>query len=188
SIDVAFRSAAVAWDTHCIGIVLSGLLNDGVAGMAAIHRCGGSTLVQDAREAEYPDMPQAVGKNIPATRSGSLDNMASAIGDIISAPRPRTSPPPDIQEEARLAQQVATHIEHMQTPDLRHTLYTCPDCGGGLWEVREGHIARYRCHIGHTFSENYLKTTQGEKIEDTLWIALRIMEERRHLLNKIAAR
>jgi len=188
SIDVTFRSAAVAWDTHCIGIILSGMLNDGVAGMDAIRRCGGFTIVQDVQEAEYPDMPQAVLKTVPASRSIRLDDMASALGEIINAPHPRRAPPPDAQEEARLAEQVATRIDHMQTQEYRHTLYTCPDCGGGLWEVKNGQFARYRCHIGHTFTESDLTISQEQKIEDTLWIALRIMEERRHLLHKLAGR
>jgi two-component system chemotaxis response regulator CheB len=188
SVDVTFRSAAVAWDTRSIGIVLSGLLNDGVAGMDAIHRCGGCTIVQDPGEAEYPDMPRAVQKEIPDTRSMPIDAMAAALNGMTDRPPPRKTPPPDVQEEARLAQQVATRIDHMEAQDHPHTLYTCPDCGGGLWEIQEGNITRYRCHIGHTFTEDELVTGQKENIEDTLWIALRIMEERRYLLATIAGR
>jgi two-component system chemotaxis response regulator CheB len=188
SIDVAMRSAAVAWDTHSIGIVLSGLLNDGVAGMDAIKRCGGFTIVQDPLEAEYPDMPQATLNRVPTDRCVSLSAMGDILEAHISAAIPRGEPPGDIREEAILAEQVASHIDHMRDISDRHTYYTCPDCGGGLWEIRNGKIVRYRCHIGHTFTESDLLDSQAQKIEDTLWIALRMMEERRHLLLNMAGK
>jgi two-component system chemotaxis response regulator CheB len=188
SIDVSMRSGAVAWDTHSIGIVLSGLLNDGVAGMEAIKRCGGFTIVQDPLEAEYPDMPKAVLNGVPTDRSVSISSMAKILETHMSAAIPRARPPEDIREEAMLAEQVASRIDHMQRPGNRHTYYTCPDCGGGLWEIRDGKITRYRCHIGHTYTEDDLLDSQAQKIEDTLWIALRMMEERRHLLLNMAGK
>jgi two-component system chemotaxis response regulator CheB len=188
SIDVTFRSAAVSWDTHTIGIILSGMLDDGVAGMEAVKLCGGFSIVQDLQEAEYPDMPQAVLRTVKADRSLSIDAMAAAIAEYMDAPRPRRQPPPDVLKEARLAELVASRIDHMQDTSHAHTVYTCPDCGGGLWEIKEGKLIRYRCHIGHTFTERELITGHGEKIEETLWVALRMMEEKRHLLYRIADR
>jgi two-component system chemotaxis response regulator CheB len=108
SIDVAFRSAAVAWDTHTIGIILSGMLDDGVAGMEAVKRCGGFTIVQDLLEAEYPDMPRAVLKTVKADRCLSINAMAAAIIEYMDTSRPRQQPPPDVLEEARLAELVAS--------------------------------------------------------------------------------
>jgi two-component system chemotaxis response regulator CheB len=186
SIDVAMRSAAIAWDTHCIGIILSGLLYDGVAGMEAIRRCGGFTIVQDPLEAEYPDMPTAVLDNMPTDRCLSTAEMGKAIEEYTTAAIERRPPPEDISWEATLAEQVASRINHMQTPGNRHSFYTCPDCGGGLWEIKDEGVTRYRCHIGHTYSEDGLLNSQEDKIEETLWIALRMMEERRHLLVKMA--
>lgn len=72
------------------------------------------------------------------------------------------------------------------------SIYACPDCGGGLWNINkggegEGKDDRYRCHIGHSYSEKDLVLKQGEILESTLWTALRIMEERRNLLMKMEA-
>lgn len=186
SIDVTMRSAAVAWNTHCIGIILSGLLNDGVAGMDAIRRCGGLTIVQDIDEADYPDMPKAVLDNVATDRCLPTAAMPQAVEEYMQAAPEKRAPPNDVLFEAMLAEQVASRIDHMQKPGSRHSYYTCPDCGGGLWEIDDDKMIRYRCHIGHTYTEDELARSQGEKIEDTLWIALRMMEERRHLLLKIA--
>jgi len=188
SIDVAMRSAATAWDTHCIGIVLSGLLDDGVSGMDAIRRCGGVTIVQEPADAEYPDMPQSVLMSMKTDHCLAVEDMPDVIYTHLSTPVLRVPPPDSIKNEAMLSELVASRIDHMNAPGMTHTFYTCPDCGGGLWELREGHVTRYRCHIGHTFTQNDLLSDQAEKIEGTLWVALRMMEERRHLLLKFAGK
>jgi two-component system chemotaxis response regulator CheB len=65
---------------------------------------------------------------------------------------------------------------------------TCPDCGGNLWELEHGQVLRYRCHTGHTFTANALLHETQHNLEETLWVALRMMEERRNLLSTMATR
>jgi two-component system chemotaxis response regulator CheB len=186
SIDVLFRSAAVHYNEQVIGIILTGLLDDGTAGMQAIKRCGGTCIVQDPREAEYPDMPQSVLDNTMVDYILPVAGMPEAIQNIIDNKiLTGVEVPEDIKLEAAMEDRMATTIDDM-TQLGNHSIYTCPDCGGGLWEIKDGEHTRYRCHIGHAFSENDLLRKQFESLNGTLWVALRVMEERRNLLNRIS--
>ncbi|MDB5206879.1 MAG: hypothetical protein JWR72_1954 [Flavisolibacter sp.] len=186
SIDVLFRSAAAQYDGRTVGIILSGLLQDGTAGMQAIKRCGGTVIVQEPTEAEYPDMPLSVLNNVQVDYCVPL----SAMGDILleksrSAPTEKVEIPKDIAKEAQIAERVVTSIEGLKELG-EHSLYSCPDCSGGLWEIVSGGVVRYRCHTGHVYTQNELLLKQSEALEDTLWVALRMLEERKHLLDKMA--
>lgn len=186
SIDVLFRSAAASMSNRAIGIVLSGMLADGAAGMEAIKKCGGTTIVQDPSEAEFPDMPMAVLEGNGADYSLPLSEMWGVIAEIIKKdPPPIQSIAPEVAAESRIAERTATSIENVAALGEK-SLFSCPDCGGGLWEVENSGIARYRCHIGHSYEENQLAIKQSESIESTLWIALRMMEERYALLQKLS--
>jgi two-component system chemotaxis response regulator CheB len=115
--------------------------------------------------------------------------MGTALKTIMKqAARPNSNDiPADIKAEASLDERAITRISDMN--DLgRQSLYTCPDCGGALWEIDADGISRYRCFTGHAFSENDLMQKQTESIEDTLWTALRSMEERKSLALKLEAR
>jgi two-component system chemotaxis response regulator CheB len=125
SIDVLFRSAAVSHKEKVIGIILSGLLNDGTIGMNAIKKCGGYCIVQDPNEAEYPDMPLAVLENIEVDHCTSLKNMTVAISDIINnAEAKQISVPENMIEESKLSERSATTIEGVSELGER-TLYSC---------------------------------------------------------------
>jgi two-component system chemotaxis response regulator CheB len=189
SIDVLFRSAAISKGNAVIGIILTGLLNDGAAGMQAVKRCGGYCIVQDPNEAEYPDMPLSVLENIEADHIVPLAGMVYAIQEIIKhAELKKNDPPTDLIIESFIAEKVATGIEIVK-PLGKKSVFTCPDCGGGLWSVEDmPHIRHYRCHIGHSYSEEDLVIRQIENIEATLWIAVRMMEERKNILQKMSRR
>ena len=117
----------------------------------------------------------------------SLKNMPAAILDIINnAAATQISVPENMVAESRLSERSATTVEGVGRLGER-TLYSCPDCGGGLWQIQSGKIKHYRCHIGHVFSESDLLIKQSEEMENTLWVAVRMMEERKLLLNKLAA-
>jgi two-component system chemotaxis response regulator CheB len=185
SIDVLFRSAAAAYNGHTIGIILTGLLDDGTSGMGAIKRCGGTCIVQDPNEAEYPDMPLSVLNNIEVDYCVSLIQMGTVLDSITTNTNIEiTEIPPDVKAESEIARKVATGPDKV-TPLGEHTLYSCPDCGGGLWHVDADNINRYRCHIGHSYSEKDLMIKQADVLESTLWVALRMMEERKRLLVKL---
>jgi two-component system chemotaxis response regulator CheB len=185
SIDVLFRSAAVNFKTRTIGVILTGLLDDGRAGMTAIKKCGGRTIVQDPKEAEYPDMPLAVLESMQVDYNVPLANMGHAIKDIITnPPRENGAVPDDVKLEAYISGNVAVGIENLERLGTQ-SIYTCPDCGGALWEINDGKNTRFRCYVGHAYSEKDLVLKQTEKSEATLWMALRMMEERKNLHTKL---
>lgn len=185
SIDTTMRSAAASWNSHAIGIILTGMLDDGMVGMEAIQRCGGVTLVQDPNEAEYPNMPLAVIKNQTSSWCGPLNQIPHTLQTYLQQNPQRTEVPEDIRIESSILEHTNTEIDNL--PKLgEHSLFSCPDCGGGLWEIKNGHAARYRCHIGHSYTETDLLQRQGQDVEKSLWVALRTMEEKRKLLVKIA--
>lgn len=186
SIDVLFRSVAAHHGEKAIGIILTGYLNDGTSGMLAIKRSGGYCIVQDPNQAEFPDMPLSVLENMEADFCVPLKQMGSTIQHIIKhADIKWISPPDDVVTEAKLAENAAININ--QVSELGdYAMLSCPDCGGGLWQVKNDKIDRFRCHVGHAYSRENFLIKQSENIEGTLWVALRMMEERRNLLKSIS--
>ncbi len=180
-----FRSAAAAFSTRTIGIILTGLLDDGTTGMSAIKRSGGTCIVQDPNEAEYPDMPLSVLNNMEVDYCISLSKMGDAVLEIIQTEPKEIAAPADVIIESEIAERVVIDYESVKKLGEK-SIYACPDCGGGLWSIdKKNGPDRYRCHIGHSYSETDLVDKQGEILESTLWTALRIMEERRTLLKKM---
>ncbi|HZH95431.1 MAG TPA: chemotaxis protein CheB [Flavisolibacter sp.] len=187
SIDVLFRSAAASYGSSVIGIVLTGYLSDGTAGMNAIRKCGGITMVQDPNEAEVPDMPLSVLENMDVNYCVPLGQIGRTLQGVIDSFVPANSIiPPEIIREAEIAEKVATGIDVVRTV-AEGSVYACPDCGGVLWEVKDDNICRFRCNIGHAYSEAELHVKQAESVDATLWMAVRIMEERKNLLIKLEA-
>ncbi len=186
-IDPLFRSAAVAHRAHVIGVLLTGMLDDGTAGLLAVKRCGGVAIVQDPDDAAYPEMPQSALNSVEVDHCVPVSEMGGLIERLVAQePGKRVRVPEDIKTEAKIAERVLSDVEQVgglgaQVP------YNCPNCGGVLWEVGEGPPRRYRCHTGHSFTAAALLTSQTEKIEETLWVSLRMFEERKNLLNNMAA-
>jgi len=185
SIDVLFRSIAADFGERSIGIVLTGFLNDGTVGMNAIKQSGGYTIVQDPNEAEYPDMPLSVLETMEADYCTSLKKMGDAILQITKNAKVKgVTPPQGVTLESKLSERAATSIEKVSQLGNK-TIYACPDCGGGLWQIDKP-SPHFRCHIGHSYTEKDLLYKQSESIEHTLWVSVRMMEERRLLLLKNA--
>lgn len=185
SIDVLFRSAAVAYSSHAIGVILTGMLDDGTSGMWAIKRSGGTCIVQDPNQAEYPDMPLSVINNMEADYVATLEEIGSLIAEIVKDKKGRKQAvPKDVMMESKIAETTAVSINDIEK--LADTsVFACPDCGGNLWAMKGDIIKRYRCHIGHAYTERDLAVKQAETASATLWVALRMMEERKHLLRKL---
>jgi two-component system chemotaxis response regulator CheB len=187
SIDVLFRSVAVSFSEKSIGIILTGYLNDGVMGMSAIHECNGYCIVQDPNEAEYPDMPLAVLEQINVDECLPLVQIPAAI---LKKSREKTGAkkllPPMIVAESEISEKMATSLANLEEI-AEKSIYSCPDCGGGLWKMDHEGKPHYRCHIGHAYLEDDLLAKQGETIEKTIWVALRMMEERKNLFSKSAS-
>ena len=186
SIDVLFRSAAVAYSSHCIGVILSGLLDDGTSGMWAIKRSGGYCIAQDPNQAEFPDMPLSVINNMEVDHIAPLQDIGALISNITDNTNNEGAPvPEDVMAESKIAEKTAVGIDDVRNLGGLQSAYACPDCGGGLWETQGDVVKRYRCHIGHAYTERDLVLKQAETAGTTLWVALRMMEERKHLLRKL---
>jgi two-component system chemotaxis response regulator CheB len=186
SIDVLFRSAAAYHGSAVIGIILTGLLDDGTAGMSAIHKSGGICIVQDPNEAEFPDMPLSVLNNMEVDYCVSLSAIKETVAECIeTVENSEAFPiPKDVIAEAAISEKIAAGIPAVQELG-EQSVFICPDCGGGLWEIADDKLHRYRCHVGHAYSERDLGKRQAETVESTLWMALRMMEERKNFMEKI---
>ena len=185
-IDPLFRSAAVAYGVGVVGVLLTGYLDDGTSGMVAIKRCGGMTVVQDPTDAAYPDMPLNAIENADIDHVVPLAEMGSLVTRLLGRPLgQQTAIPRDIQTEARIAERVLSDLKAVESLGSQ-VPFNCPGCGGVLWKMSKGDT-RYRCHTGHSFTGPVLLAEQTAKIEETLWVALRMFEERRNLLMTMAA-
>jgi two-component system, chemotaxis family, protein-glutamate methylesterase/glutaminase len=185
SIDVLFRSAAVNYKTRTTGVILSGLLDDGASGMFAIKNCGGVCIIQDPDEAEFNDMPLAAMREVEADYIlRSIEIGAKLMQIALREPEKEGIVVPlEIKKEAIISQNVALGVENLS--HLDQTVLACPDCGGGLWEIQENGIKRFRCHVGHSYTSQTLEQKQDEALEATLWIALRMMEDKKNLYRKM---
>lgn len=187
AIDPLFRSAAWAYGPRVVGVVLSGNLDDGTAGLWAIKTCGGTTVVQEPMTARHPEMPlnalmhNRIDHRVPLEEIGALlVRLASVPVDLDAAPRP----PPSLKDEIEFAK---------MNPDIVRTQRlgppfprTCPACGGALWELEEGGHLRYRCHTGHAHPQPSLLLDQ--MVEEGLFAALRAVEEKAVALRRLAER
>ena len=186
AIDLTFRSAAVAYGAAAIGVILSGMLDDGTAGLYAVARCGGLTVVQEPEDALYPDMPKnalacvQADHLLPATEIGGL------LSHLVRVPAPPTiAIPDDIQLENNFDMSTVDDMSQMDQLGSQVPL-GCPECGGPLWEIKGKGPLRYRCHIGHSVNARILLQEQNEEIEQSLWVALRTLEERARMQEKLA--
>lgn len=192
AIDPLFRSAAVGYGNRVIGVVLTGFLDDGTAGMDVIQRCGGLCVVQDPADAAYPDMPQNVLNNVKVDYCVALADMGALLVRLAgrTLPAKRKPVPDDVAIESKIAERVLSDLESVEALGTQ-VPFNCPGCGGVLWQVGKGkqkdELLRYRCHTGHAYTAATLLADQSEKMEETLWIALRMFEENRNLLIKMGA-
>jgi two-component system, chemotaxis family, protein-glutamate methylesterase/glutaminase len=188
SIDVLFRAAATYFANRTIGIVLTGLLNDGTTGMSSIKRSGGVTIVQDPNEAEYPDMPFSVINAMQVDYVVSLTEMGTLLEELTkSIPETESEAPSDVVLDAKVSGEAITDIATTLKIG-KPTVYTCPDCGGVLFEHGQDAILKFKCHIGHSYTVRDLLKKQTEEVEDSLWYAIRSLEQRRNLLKTLADR
>ena len=186
AVDPLFRSAGVAFGSRVIGIVLSGALDDGASGLRAIRRCGGIGVVQDPAEAEWPGMPQSAIERGEVDHVLPLDRMPALLTQLSAEPAPPSPPTPlDIATEARIAEQEFTTVSDDTQAVASPTTLSCPECGGGLSEIHDGVVLRFRCQVGHAYSPDSMEEAQAEAIEKALWVALRTHEDRVELFRRL---
>jgi two-component system, chemotaxis family, protein-glutamate methylesterase/glutaminase len=187
AIDPLFRSAAREYSTRVIGLVLSGALDDGTAGLLAIKSRGGIAVVQDPADALYPGMPSNALEHVP------VDHVlpAASVGELLARLIADPAEPPS--EPAPTGMQVEVEMEDFSLEAFerdhpgRPSGFSCPDCNGVLWQIRDGGgLERFRCRVGHAWSPESLLTQQSEALEAALWVALRSLEERAALARRLA--
>ncbi len=192
AVDPLFRTAAQHYGPRAIGVVLSGHMADGTHGLALIKEAGGVAMVQDPDEAEVPSMPLNAMRRSGADYVLPVEEMARVIMGLLTNVRDRRARE---SSRARPRKTEAPSAERPGTDALRTHRYkeppspfTCPDCGGTLWEIKEKDLVRYRCHVGHGFNSESLRDGMDEKLEETLWSALRAIEENIELRSRMKVR
>ena len=199
AIDPLFRSAAVTYRSYVTGVILTGMLDDGTAGLQAIKACGGMTIVQDPDDAAYSSMPQSAIANVEVDRIVPLQEIVGILNQRVrQTPAIVTEIPADLQLEAPITFKAITEPPTMKQIG-EPVAHSCPSCGGPLWQLGKNlkangknqgkqPLLRYRCHVGHAFTSRTLIEEQNEATEKALWIALRTLEERGRLLKNMSDR
>ena len=186
AVDALFRSAAMHYGSRAAGVVLSGTLDDGTAGLSLIKEAGGVAMVQDLEEALFPNMPRAAMENISVDAVLPAAQIARRLGELAKSANLETTDlaingqPEDI--EAEMDMFIAGGHKRLGSPSG----YTCPECHGALFEVHDGGMTRFRCRTGHAFSAQSLMTGQGDALEAALWEALKCLEEKQDLADRMA--
>lgn len=185
AINALFRSVALAFGQRAVGVLLSGVLDDGVLGLAAIRARGGATIAQSPTDAMFPAMPQnaidagVIDSDAPAAEVGGL---LKQLADRVF--EERAMEPDDrmeLENRIAMARRFATDFEAeaLGSPSG----YTCPDCHGSLIGVSSGN---YRCHVGHAWTAEALLRARDEEVEDALWVAVRSLQEKVKLSRRLA--
>jgi two-component system chemotaxis response regulator CheB len=188
AVDALFRSAARWYDGRVVGVVLSGALDDGTAGLAAVKARGGVAVVQDPQEALHRGMPVHAIENVSVDHVLTTAGIAELLAVLARRPPPSSpdDPPGLMTYETDIAEldMDAMNAEPPGTPSG----FSCPDCSGSLWELREGQLVRFRCRVGHAWSADGLLAQQSTNLEAALWAALRALEEKASLARRMAVR
>jgi two-component system chemotaxis response regulator CheB len=188
AIDPLFRSAALAFGPRVIGVVLSGMLDDGTAGLWTIRDRKGTTVVQHPDDAIHSMMPRSAIENVPVDWQCSAREIGPLLARLIRMPVADQDERP-MSEELAAELQIAAEEHPLKAGSLQLgplTPYTCPDCQGVLSQVREGSVLRFRCHTGHAYSADSLLASLTDTIEASLWSVVRGLEERTLLLRHMA--
>jgi two-component system chemotaxis response regulator CheB len=191
--DPLFRTAAAAYGPRVVGIVLSGGMDDGTLGLQAIKAAGGVAIVQDPSEATYPYMPESALRHVAIDHVLKVEAMPRLLMELCRS-RPATGNRRIRHKHGKgkdlaLVGDLATTGPRLAGPP---TAFICPECGGSLWEFKNGSKLHYRCHVGHAYTADSLVVGQDTSVEEALWTALRTLDEtaalRRRLANEARGR
>ena len=190
AIDPLFRSAARAYGPRVVGVVLSGALDDGSAGLLAVKRQGGVAIVQDPKDALFPSMPENAMQIVDADFCLKKSDIAAVLARLaveevkVKMDRPVSE---EIKKETEIEAMDMSTIENDNKPGTP-SVFGCPDCGGVLWELQDGDLLRFRCRVGHAYGAEGLLSAQSEHLDAALWSAFRALQEKAALSRRLAAR
>jgi two-component system chemotaxis response regulator CheB len=184
AVDALFRSAARWCGPRAIGVVLSGALDDGAAGLAAIDQRGGLPLVQRPDDARFVGMPTAALRAVPGATSATAADLGRLISEAAGTPAQNTAPGADegLIWETDVTEHGRSGLPHPGRP----AGLACPECGGGLFTVRTGNALHYVCHTGHSYSPQSLLAARDEDLESALWTAVSALQEKVTVLRELS--
>ena len=226
AIDPLFRSAAKMARGRVIGVVLSGMLDDGTAGLLVIKREGGTAVIQEPSDALFSGMPSSAQMNVAIDYAVAIKEMGALLTRLVELPGPENGSEennksggaqaagtkdaplmeettPDIPipsetstateemalyEEVNAALMEPDSLDRENQPGAAPSVYSCPECKGVLWEVKNEGIIRFRCRTGHAYSGDSLLAAQSDALEAALWTAFRALEESGSLSRRLHAR
>lgn len=190
AIDPLFRTAALAYGSRVVGVVLTGALNDGTAGLLAIKRRGGVAVVQDPEEALISSMPANALAYVTVDHCLRLAEMPHYLVTLAHqpvAPEAGEPAPEEMQVEADISG--LRPVRKLEGDRVGHlSVFTCPECNGPLWEIHDGQLLRFRCNVGHAYTSDALIADQAKKVDDALWTALETLEQRSSIALRLAER
>jgi two-component system, chemotaxis family, protein-glutamate methylesterase/glutaminase len=185
ALDPLFRSAALCCGPRTVGAVLTGTLGDGAAGLSALKQSGGITVVQDPSDAAFAEMPTTALLRSHPDHVVSLAGMPALFEKLMREPAGQLVPvASNLQYEVSIASGRRGSMDEMDCIGHRSVL-ACPDCHGIMWEISEGELVRYRCHVGHAYS--VMSLALDENLKQAFGSALRALDERVALARKLEA-
>lgn len=187
AIDVLFRTAARAYGRRVVGVVLTGLLDDGTAGLLAIKRRGGVALVQDPQEAGFPSMPETAIRYVDVDAVIATAAIPETLTRLAHQPVDEEGGAPvsdELEKESEISKMNPHAIQHGTDYAINVPL-SCPDCGGVMAEFYDGSLLRFRCQTGHVYSRDSYFTCQGEMLDHSLWAAFNSLAERAELARRL---
>jgi two-component system, chemotaxis family, protein-glutamate methylesterase/glutaminase len=193
AIDPLFRSAARVFGARAMGVILSGALDDGAYGLKLIKDAGGIAVVQDPDEAIVPSMPLTALQYVAVDHVLTTDNIAKLITESTSQTNERVPSMARAKVQSAVENDDGNGKQEITIDEMKQefgpaTALTCPDCGGALWEIIDGQLVRYRCHVGHQYSTEGLDSGQRDVVEEALWTAVRVLEEHADLRSRMSRR
>jgi two-component system chemotaxis response regulator CheB len=189
AIDPLFRSAGYAYRHRVVGVLLTGQLDDGSVGLQAIKAYGGTTVVQDPEEAAYPEMPASAVAAANPDYVLPLRDIPRLLRELVPTTAKPTHPSAAAERFSREDQMATGRVTTIDTLNAIGTpsSFSCPECGGAIWQIGDPEHPHYRCHTGHAFSTLNLALGQEHAVEEALWNAVRAMEEKRSLFERRAS-
>ncbi|HKW49868.1 MAG TPA: chemotaxis protein CheB [Gemmatimonadaceae bacterium] len=186
AIDPLFRTAAVHCRGRVIGVILTGLLGDGASGLLAVYRCGGATIVQSPNDAAYAEMPTRALAAVPTAHEVTLAELAPMLVRLAAQEAPPSPPVPEaLRIEARFTERARANDDWGDIP-TRATDFTCPECSGAVREIEGEPIRRYRCRVGHAYSQQDFVAAKESATREALWLALQTFQEQAQILESLA--
>ena len=187
AVDPLFRSAARWYGPRAIGVVLTGSLDDGTAGLLAIKKSGGVAIVQDPQEAVAPSMPQSALDIVSVDYVATIEEISQLLQQlvIVEVSSNGAGQAHVLKKETEFAELDMHAIEDENRPGVPSP-FGCPECGGVLWELKEKEMLRFRCRVGHAYTADSLTVEQSVGVEGALWAAMRALEEGASLARRMA--